>query len=349
MAGPWDPPAAGQPQSLVVPPQLDDTASPVDLILEAGAPYALATGAHRKPGDVVITIPAPTNGGTVEGLVRVKRLGVALDLLRARYNPGPIIPGAIAGLEVIDPNTGGVAIGLWNDLYLNGGVRVRLAVGTGYPVASALATGFFFEWATAIDSSSMAGGGNGVVGIYKATTNPNGSAGGGNAGVLFADATTVALKYRAPGTGGQLQTTTAAAASGTPNTQALLDDCLVQVGRIIATGGTLTLDCPLPTSLTNCQLDVTALAKIAIAGSVNAAGDTYSYRETSTFKNLAGLCSRVGASQVLCNNADASLNTSALTYAIIGGTTIRVTLTLNATAGTLGTADATIRVRQLAN
>lgn len=51
-------------------------ALPNNLILQAQAPFASATGADRTAGSVVINMPLPSNGGTGEGAFRLQRNGV---------------------------------------------------------------------------------------------------------------------------------------------------------------------------------------------------------------------------------------------------------------------------------
>jgi hypothetical protein len=43
--------------------------APNDLIIRSQAPAEIATGANRKPGDIVLSLPDPTNGGSTPGSV----------------------------------------------------------------------------------------------------------------------------------------------------------------------------------------------------------------------------------------------------------------------------------------
>lgn len=53
--------------------QTADSVSPKDLTLTPGQPYTSATGVYRKPGDLVVALGAPTNGGTTHAQRRTTR------------------------------------------------------------------------------------------------------------------------------------------------------------------------------------------------------------------------------------------------------------------------------------
>lgn len=179
-----------------------------------------------------------------------------------------------------------------------------------------------------------------------------------------ANSVTPPVQTNPPGSGGALWSTGGAAnwmdtkatwtglspaSSGTVNTQLQQFLPLVQYGRITTSGNTVTVSFPLPTSFTSVCLMVTGEIKIAVAGSGNALGDTFSDVQISTFKNVGGTVTQVGATSDLSpGQSDASLSGSSLSYTI-STTNIVVTLTAVATSGTLGTADCTIYVDPVTN
>lgn len=65
----------------------DDDTAPQNLTLTPQAPYASATGANRTAGSLVVNLAVPTNSGTDEGSLAVKRSGVFVARLG-------VIPGA---------------------------------------------------------------------------------------------------------------------------------------------------------------------------------------------------------------------------------------------------------------
>lgn len=137
--------------------------------------------------------------------------------------------------------------------------------------------------------------------------------------------------------------------SGSLNTQAAKQPGFVAYGRIATTGSTLTVNFPLATASTCTQIVATGIIKIATAGTTNAVGDTFADRKAGTFKNLAGTVTQVGSSvDLTASQSDASLASSAISFAI-SGTNIVVTLTANATSGTLGNADCTLAVEGVVN
>jgi hypothetical protein len=139
--------------------------------------------------------------------------------------------------------------------------------------------------------------------------------------------------------------------SGTVGSQAELFPKFVAYGNIAASGGTLVLSVPLVEVLahdTNCILQIKALAKVSGVGTGTAVGDTFaSYTSQVVFKNVGGTVTQVGTVDQ-SNKADASLATSTVTFVIVG-TNINVTLTVNASSGTLGAADCTIVADQAIN
>lgn len=71
-----------------------------DFTITPQAPFATATGTNRDPGDLIVALAAPTNGGTTEAALKVSRGGTGLAWLgpfsstTAALWLGPITPGA---------------------------------------------------------------------------------------------------------------------------------------------------------------------------------------------------------------------------------------------------------------
>jgi hypothetical protein len=325
---------------------------PVDLYFQAQLPFATATGTDRKPGNVVVELGKPSNGGGTEAEFQVFRDGVG-SLLRVRNVSSPIPPGSSTpAVDILGPD-GNTHIGLYNSYTFfcgQSGQRTGFGNhGTNQPTLILFNNNAQFDWATNSDQNGSYGGGDGVLAITKATTNPNPLTGlNGNNGILYADSTTVALKWQAAT--GSLVTTVGPSVSGSKSTQAMVDDTVVLVGRITTSGGILTCNVPLPTNTTNCKVEVTALVKVVVAGTVTVVGDTFMDTVVGTFKNVAGTVSQVGTSVDLTpSQSDTHISTSAISFSA-SGTNIVVTLTVNATGGVgLGTADCTIRVKTLFN
>ena len=88
-----------------------DTA-PVSLTLTSQAPLAGATGANRKPGDVLLNVPAPTNGGTTRGRVVLQSDGAELlvadksttGVVRLRFNSPTQLTVGAAGAAAALPS-----------------------------------------------------------------------------------------------------------------------------------------------------------------------------------------------------------------------------------------------------
>lgn len=187
---------------------------------------------------------------------------------------------------------------------------------------------------------------------------------------LLANATTIPLQNEPPAGGGAFygvagqvyyndsfgtKTALSPTPSGTVNTQDASHYLYEQFGRVAASAGTLILDVPMlgqgggnPISG---RLRVTAIAKIATAGTGTTAGDTYIQEDIVSFNQAGGVVSQIGATSHqngATGQASASLATSTVTYGN-SGTNATVTLTVNATTGTLGNADCEIYVDQLLN
>lgn len=144
---------------------------------------------------------------------------------------------------------------------------------------------------------------------------------------------------------GSVTETLAAIGSGTVNTQIGQFPKYVGFARITTSGNSMTLNVPLVTSTSAIHMMTVGICKIAIAGSVNAVGDVYSQRTIVSYKNVAGTVSNSGGAVdqlTAVQGSSASMNTCALSFAG-SGTNVQITLTANATAGTLGSADCMIR------
>ena len=197
---------------------------------------------------------------------------------------------------------------------------------------------------TGISATQLpANSGDRIIWIGNANTVP--AANPASTGVILYAATSALNTRDATGTVAALSPVS----GGAVNTQAQQQRLFTEYGRITVTGGTVTINIPLATATTSCQLEVTALIKIAVAGSTTTVGDTFTDVKSATFKNVGGTVSQVGTSVDLTpGQSDTSITGSAITFTI-STTNIVVTLTATATTGTLGTADCTIAVKQIVN
>jgi len=256
--------------------------------------------------------------------------------------------GGAGGQLLLSGGTGGTSAAATAGV--NGPVRLQLGATnlTMIEAANLVAGGqnvvALCQAGTGISAAQLpANSGDRVIWIGNANTNP--AANPAATGVILYAATSALNTRDTKGTVAALSPVS----SGIVNTQAQQQQLLTAYGRIVVTGGALTLNVPLATATTCCQLEVTALIKIAVAGSTNAVGDTFTDVKTATFKNVAGTVTQVGASVDLTpSQSDASLVGSAISFTI-SATNVVVTLTATATTGTLGTADCTICVKQVVN
>jgi hypothetical protein len=246
---------------------------------------------------------------------------------------------------MVDPASGQTMVGFWSDLFISGVTRVRMGVGGDgqASIATLVNWGLSFDFRSGVDLNAMNGGGNGVIGLYKATTAPTGSAGGGNAGVLFCDPTTVALKYRSPGTGGQLQTTLAQANQGTVNTQALVKDGASGTVRTVNSAAGVALASYTFPANCSARIEVITICKATTAGGGVAVGDTYTSKRSLGIKTIAGVLSQVGATNAIDTNSDASM-AGVVVVASLAGTTVTWVVGTVATATVDSFAEMTVLI-----
>ena len=188
-----------------------------------------------------------------------------------------------------------------------------------------------------------ANSGDRIIWIGNANTVP--AANPASTGVILFGATSALNTRDATGTVAAVSPVS----SGTVNTQAQQQKLFTEYGHFTASGGSFTLNVPLATATTCCQLEVTALIKVTAAGSGTLVGDTFTDVKSATFKNVGGTISQVGTSVDLTPaQSDTSVSSSAITFTI-SGTNIIVTLTATSPTGTITAADGTIVVKQIVN
>jgi hypothetical protein len=329
-----------------------------DLLITGQTSFASATGANQKGGNVTITPGAgggtnaatgninfvlPVVAGTgVRGLIQLK-YGSQISFAAGPWDPAqPTNYQAIWLINSGTPTTSNHSfISNGSTTILNAATTMAIGIAGGnYHYAQNVNGIQLMRETAAID---LAGGVN-VVGLTDCTTAP--------AGGTIASGTVLYSELGAMSVMGAFDTHVrlTPVESGSANTQQKKVPLLfVKYARIAASGSTTTLNIPLATAATCCKLTVSALMKIATAGTINAVGDTYVDTKIATFKNVGGTVTQVGASvDLTTSQADTSLNTSTITFTI-STTNIVVTLTANATAGTLGNADCTIYVEQVVN
>ncbi len=192
------------------------------------APFATATGTNRNPGGVTIDLAAPTNGGTTEGFVRITRAGTQLALLQA----DPSVT-SIFGFY-----TGSAAPTSSNHTLLGNGNSTFVNAPTSDLHLQASGTDKIIVDASGVQLVGVAlafGGGNGVVGVTNATTDPSTKPSG--AGILWERHDGSALAHF--GSGGA-QCDVGPSGSGTVNTQAFVERLFKFVVSTPTTTGTVT-------------------------------------------------------------------------------------------------------------
>lgn len=192
-------------------------------------------------------------------------------------------------------------------------------------------------------TTAFAGGGV-VLGITNAVTDPSSNPSGG--AVWWSSLTVGASKQR---TSSGWTKTTCGNTSTTVNTQLAIADEVPAFARITTSGNTMVVNVPLATSTSHADLDIRVKIKIAVAGTGTTVGDCFTVRQLGEWRNVAGTVSLVGSlPAALLSVSSASLNTSTVVITT-SGTNIVITVTVNASSGTLGTADCAVLVTPVYN
>lgn len=174
---------------------------------------------------------------------------------------------------------------------------------------------------------SSNGGGSGVIVVGNRGTAPTSNPAAG-AGILYAEGG--GAKWR--GSGGAINTL-AATGSGTQNTQAGIDDKSITYSRTTTTGGTATIDTPIPTGST-VTLRFTSEARL-VSGT-GTVGDSWFVTFYGIYKNISGTVTRVGGGGSV-TASDVNMNCSASDAA--NSTNARLTLTAASSEGATPTID----------
>jgi hypothetical protein len=115
---------------------------------------------------------------------------------------------------------------------------------------------------------------------------------------------------------------------------------------VSTSGTTAVLNYAMTTTTSASVLTIQTVCKVTVAGSGTTLGDTFTQTLLGSFKNTGGTVSVVGAGTVVATASDTSLDTS--TVSLSGsGTNAVVTLTVNASSGTLGTTSCEISATPL--
>lgn len=180
------------------------------------------------------------------------------------------------------------------------------------------------------------GGGSNVITVANRATAPTSNPSGG--GILYAESG--ASKWR--GSGGAI-TTEAAAGAGTQNTQAGVLDASITFARTTTSGGTFTVDTPIPTN-TSVSMRIRIVGRLVSGtGTVGDTGDT---DKNCLAKNVSGTVTIIGSSNVSGFN-DVNFNlTSAMSAS---STNARLTVTAPTTEGATPTIDWTVWIVPLGN
>jgi hypothetical protein len=166
--------------AIVYDAQTADTA-PAALTIKGQYAYTSATGANRKPGDVVVDVGAPTNSGTTEGTFKVTRNGSRIADIGVAGNATSYHCLWLGG----DPATGNSTAALESDgssfVYVqtpSGAIGLTIG-GTLYAYVTTDAFRFGGNGLNGI------GGGSGVLSIADRATAPTSSPTGG--GLLYSE------------------------------------------------------------------------------------------------------------------------------------------------------------------
>ncbi len=186
--------------------------------LKPQAPFASATGTNRNPGGVTIDLAAPTNGGTTEGFVRITRAGTQLALLQADPSVTSIF-GFYTG-SAAPTSSNHTLLGNGNSTFVNAPTSDLHLQASGTDKIIVDANGVQM-----VGTALSFGGGNGVIGVTNAVTDPSTKPSGG--GIAWERHDGSALAHF--GSGGA-QCDMAPSGTGTVNTQALVERSFKLVG-----------------------------------------------------------------------------------------------------------------------
>jgi hypothetical protein len=145
----------------------------------------------------------------------------------------------------------------------------------------------------------------------------------------------------APSGGGIVDNELAFQANGAQNTQLGIRRIFSQYGRVIAAGGGVTLDVPLPTNPSHVFLTITTMMKIVVAGTNTTVGDTWTEQGVIVVENHGTLLQVINYTPKTTAVSNVFLSPSAVAV-INSGTDILIGFISAISAGTLGTADITI-------
>jgi hypothetical protein len=297
-----------------------------------------ANATNGTPGSFVLNIAAPTGTGSEANFLQ-QRAGTTMWQSGSNST---ITGDAAGGVLWLGGNAAAPSISNWALASLfSSAIQINSPTPSGAIYIKFGATNNSSIWADGwsfFGSSDTMAGGSGVLLINNRTTAPNSNP--ATAGILYAEAG--AGLWR--GSGGAVSTF-AVTGEGTQNTQAGLWPRRQVFGRTTTTGGTFTVDTPIPTT-TMALLRWTVTGRL-VSGT-GTVGDAGVITQETGYKNVGGVVTRLaGTDNLITSRLDTNFNASAASAP--NSTNARITVTAPSSEGATPTIDWTVTVDYIVN
>jgi hypothetical protein len=247
---------------------------PTGFAWTAQGPFASAT-TNKTPAGYVFNLLAPLAGGA-EAAFAIKRAGTTLAQLGPSNGSPTYGELQLGGTVVVKSNGTVLTIGegtTASTVFRSGGVA--WAVNTG--------TGASRGWQFGYPASVAFGGGDNVIGISTALTNPSSNPA---SPVVWAEVTTTHLKSR--GSLGAITTMAPAGSSGTVNSQKQISDVQIGTCETVSSATPTSIWTYTTVSGSGGLLTIKATSRATTTGTGIAVGDEATATYEVAFKNVAG-------------------------------------------------------------